>query len=558
MSTVLQEVFGVQSNDLSLIGLGNISEYTINHTDQHSVFEGMTGIFDNGNNIGSFLSHVDKISSGSVREFDGIDGTFGTDKIRNMRNSSSRSGTQIENLRSGGHMDNPNDDLDNNGPQLEHKNTSEDFKSILGTWGINVEKEDSKAEEESSDEELDIHQVLQRRKSDYKIKVNDQLLPDDEVFLPGNNDDEPNEAADLHWSNVAVSTTPGGLPNFKPLPFEMLNRSFDSYQMGGGDDDMSPQIGDAFSEGVAPKRSKSDFEYEQDKIRELTQNQLINFIWQGNRNRLQSKQRKEKYSVTDNDTRMELITLIERKNLTIKKAAEQLGLNYSTAKSVVQMYKKEGRILKKSIRKKRSLKGGSSESPYLSSVDGNSDCSNNSFDGRPSDTSSKPDDDRSLRSMQRMFQRADLGRARSHEGLEIAATNAGRIRVNSPSPFKRADTGGGVTFNDYTNSGGGGNSGGCGFPDSNEHDDFMSEMTKDSGYQGEADEAMNWNHQEADNLFQDPENFDKTIPSHEGGGGVGPGRGGRSGGGGGGNPNQMTRGDEFGLGEYFSGDHFLQ
>jgi len=62
--------------------------------------------------------------------------------------------------------------------------------------------------------------------------------------------------------------------------------------------------------------------------------------------------RRERYSVTNNKTRYELINMIEKENISIKKAAEMLNINYSTAKSILGMYKKEGRIVKKTIRKR--------------------------------------------------------------------------------------------------------------------------------------------------------------------------------------------------------------
>eukprot|EP00357_Protocruzia_adherens_P014042 CAMPEP_0114997342 /NCGR_PEP_ID=MMETSP0216-20121206/14844_1 /TAXON_ID=223996 /ORGANISM="Protocruzia adherens, Strain Boccale" /LENGTH=231 /DNA_ID=CAMNT_0002361709 /DNA_START=327 /DNA_END=1022 /DNA_ORIENTATION=+ len=66
----------------------------------------------------------------------------------------------------------------------------------------------------------------------------------------------------------------------------------------------------------------------------------------------ESRRRRKKYSVTDNKTREDLIKMVETDNISIKRAAEKLGINYSTAKSILGMYKKEGRIQKKTIRKR--------------------------------------------------------------------------------------------------------------------------------------------------------------------------------------------------------------
>lgn len=69
-------MLAVQGDNSGLISLGNISEHTVDHTDEHSVFKGLSGITNDGDNIGSLLGHGDQISSGSVGEFDGIDNTF--------------------------------------------------------------------------------------------------------------------------------------------------------------------------------------------------------------------------------------------------------------------------------------------------------------------------------------------------------------------------------------------------------------------------------------------------------------------------------------------------
>jgi len=76
LATVLQEIFAVQSDNSSLISLGNIGEDTVNHTDEHSVFKGLSGITNDGDDVSSLLGHSDQISSGSVGEFDSVDDTF--------------------------------------------------------------------------------------------------------------------------------------------------------------------------------------------------------------------------------------------------------------------------------------------------------------------------------------------------------------------------------------------------------------------------------------------------------------------------------------------------
>ena len=94
-----QKVVGIESHDSGLIGLGNVSENTVNHADEHSVFVGVSGILDDGDDVGSLLRDVEKISAGSVGEFNGVDETFWSDDVRDVGNSGSRGSTKIKHLR---------------------------------------------------------------------------------------------------------------------------------------------------------------------------------------------------------------------------------------------------------------------------------------------------------------------------------------------------------------------------------------------------------------------------------------------------------------------------
>ena len=51
MTASFQKVVGVESDNTSLIGLGNIGKDTVYHANQHSVFPWMTSILDNGHLI---------------------------------------------------------------------------------------------------------------------------------------------------------------------------------------------------------------------------------------------------------------------------------------------------------------------------------------------------------------------------------------------------------------------------------------------------------------------------------------------------------------------------
>ena len=58
MASILQEVMGIESHNTGLIGLGNIGKDNIDHTDEHSVFQWVSSVFDNRNDIGSQFSNT--------------------------------------------------------------------------------------------------------------------------------------------------------------------------------------------------------------------------------------------------------------------------------------------------------------------------------------------------------------------------------------------------------------------------------------------------------------------------------------------------------------------
>ncbi|CAD8116298.1 unnamed protein product [Paramecium sonneborni] len=60
-----------------------------------------------------------------------------------------------------------------------------------------------------------------------------------------------------------------------------------------------------------------------------------------------------KYAKITNEQREGLIQQVIQTGCTIKSAAQQLGINFSTAKAIMQIFKKEGRSCKKVIRKNK-------------------------------------------------------------------------------------------------------------------------------------------------------------------------------------------------------------
>jgi transposase-like protein len=55
------------------------------------------------------------------------------------------------------------------------------------------------------------------------------------------------------------------------------------------------------------------------------------------------------YQKIDDDVRLQLLEAVQKKKETLKSASKRLGINYSSAKSILHTYRKEGRILKKSL-----------------------------------------------------------------------------------------------------------------------------------------------------------------------------------------------------------------
>jgi hypothetical protein len=61
------------------------------------------------------------------------------------------------------------------------------------------------------------------------------------------------------------------------------------------------------------------------------------------------------YSKVDNQKRMMLLKMVREEGTSLKNAASLLKINYSTAKTILRVFRLENRILKKSSYKKQSL-----------------------------------------------------------------------------------------------------------------------------------------------------------------------------------------------------------
>eukprot|EP01017_Pseudomicrothorax_dubius_P046238 TRINITY_DN8111_c0_g1_i8.p1 TRINITY_DN8111_c0_g1~~TRINITY_DN8111_c0_g1_i8.p1 ORF type:complete len:282 (-),score=26.99 TRINITY_DN8111_c0_g1_i8:200-1045(-) len=63
--------------------------------------------------------------------------------------------------------------------------------------------------------------------------------------------------------------------------------------------------------------------------------------------------RTRKYSVISDDARRKFIDRVQKDNLSIRKAAKEMGLKFSTAKAILKTFKSEGRIGKKKFRDRK-------------------------------------------------------------------------------------------------------------------------------------------------------------------------------------------------------------
>jgi len=121
-TAILQEHVGIETNDTGLIGLGNIGENDVDHGHEHAVTERVTGILNNGDNVGAVSSHTNQVTARAVRELNGVDVTGRADNISDVRDRGTTSTSQVKHLGTGLHVN------------IVH--TTQDTGSKLGTEGV--------------------------------------------------------------------------------------------------------------------------------------------------------------------------------------------------------------------------------------------------------------------------------------------------------------------------------------------------------------------------------------------------------------------------------------
>lgn len=96
---------GVKTHDTRLVGLRNVGEDDIDHADQHAVAQRVSGILDDGDDVGAVSRHADQVTAGTVGELDGVDGSSRPDNVRNVADRGTAGGTEIQDLGAGAHVD---------------------------------------------------------------------------------------------------------------------------------------------------------------------------------------------------------------------------------------------------------------------------------------------------------------------------------------------------------------------------------------------------------------------------------------------------------------------
>ena len=99
--SVLNKLSRIQPKNTRLIRLRHIREYHVHHRHQHAVLLWVTRVFDYGDHVRALFGHVHEVATGSLRELNGVNASFGTNEIGNVRDCGSRSTSEVEYLTSG-------------------------------------------------------------------------------------------------------------------------------------------------------------------------------------------------------------------------------------------------------------------------------------------------------------------------------------------------------------------------------------------------------------------------------------------------------------------------
>lgn len=100
-----EEHVGVETNNTGLVGLGNVGEDAVDHGDEHTVAERVSGVLDDGDDVGTVGGHANQVTAGTVGELNGIDVSGRSDNIGDVTDGGTAGGTKVENLSARAHVD---------------------------------------------------------------------------------------------------------------------------------------------------------------------------------------------------------------------------------------------------------------------------------------------------------------------------------------------------------------------------------------------------------------------------------------------------------------------
>lgn len=101
----LEEHVGIETNDTGLVGLGNVGKDTVDHGHEHTVAERVSGVLDNGDDVGTVGSHANQVTARAVGELNGIDVSGRSDNIGDVTDGGTAGGTKVKDLRARAHVD---------------------------------------------------------------------------------------------------------------------------------------------------------------------------------------------------------------------------------------------------------------------------------------------------------------------------------------------------------------------------------------------------------------------------------------------------------------------
>ena len=101
----LEEHVRIKADNTGLVRLGNVGKDSVDHGDEHTVAKRVTGILDDGDNVGTVGSHANQVTARTVRELNGVDVSGGSDDISDVTDRGTAGSTQVQNLGARAHVD---------------------------------------------------------------------------------------------------------------------------------------------------------------------------------------------------------------------------------------------------------------------------------------------------------------------------------------------------------------------------------------------------------------------------------------------------------------------